>query len=374
MPYETDYSNTARTLDQTIEQKYPPTHIDVPRVSVIMSVYNGETHIRAAIDSILAQTFRDFEFIIIDDCSSDQTWNILTDYASRDSRLVLLRNDTNTGLTKSLNRGIHHARGEYIARQDADDLSLPTRFMLQVQHLDASPNVGVVGTWCWIIDDQGTDCGVSRLPTSPDAIKWKLLFGNHLVHTSIMMRAEIVRAIGGYTPARTYSQDYDLWLRMRECTNLVNLPMPLVKKRRSTKNISSQYMDGQDQTAIHAMQQAMNNLLHQEVDIESVTYLRRTIRGRALHNTQAVRQVVRLVLLLYFARTNRNDMNPAETAIIKKETASILYILAGHNIFVAPITVCAIVLEAQKLHFRLPRPAILAHIWKTWAKRWVVVK
>jgi glycosyltransferase involved in cell wall biosynthesis len=107
-----------------------------PKVSVLMSVYNGESHLGEAVEGILKQTFTDFEFIIVDDGSTDSTWSILSEYATRDKRIVLLQNKNNIGLAQSLNKGLAMARGEYIARQDADDISLSVRFANQVEYLD----------------------------------------------------------------------------------------------------------------------------------------------------------------------------------------------------------------------------------------------
>ncbi len=127
----------------------------VPRVSVLMSVYNGERFLRDSVESILGQTFTDFEFLILDDGSTDSTCEILEEYANKDARIVLVRNDRNLGLTRSLNKGLRLVRGEYLARQDADDISLPKRLEMQVKFLDAHPEVGVVGSALEIIDENG---------------------------------------------------------------------------------------------------------------------------------------------------------------------------------------------------------------------------
>ena len=126
-----------------------------PKISVVMSVYNGTPYLRECIESILNQTCKDFEFIIIDDGSSDNTWKILTEYANQNQQIKLFKNEENIGLTKSLNKGLKLAGGEYIARQDADDVSLPDRFELQTRFLDAHLEVGALGSSAEVIDEQG---------------------------------------------------------------------------------------------------------------------------------------------------------------------------------------------------------------------------
>src|SRR5690606_26457619 len=126
-----------------------------PKVSVVMPVYNGERFLRQAVDSILQQDFQDFEFIIVDDGSKDHTWNILQDYARHDPRVILLRNDTNNGVLAARNRGLAVAQGEYLAVQDADDISLPQRFRLQVAYLDQHPQVSAIGSPAQRIDEHG---------------------------------------------------------------------------------------------------------------------------------------------------------------------------------------------------------------------------
>src|SRR5258707_849690 len=128
-----------------------------PRVSVVMSVYNGEKYLGEAVDSILAQTFTDFEFIIIDDGSEDRSPELIEAYV--DSRISFLRNEKNVGLTRSLNKGLQVASGEYIARMDCDDVSLPDRFAKQVAFMDANSGVGACGTWALDIDGAGKVIG-----------------------------------------------------------------------------------------------------------------------------------------------------------------------------------------------------------------------
>jgi len=199
-----------------------------PRVSVLMSVYNGELYLTEAIDSILGQTFTDFEFIIINDGSTDRTGSILRGYT--DARIQVFE-QTNMGLTRSLNRGISLARGEYVARMDADDISMPERLVKQVAFLDAHPEIGVLGTACRIVDEVSHREWEMHPPLSDKQIRRHLIRGNPFVHSSVMMRKSVFQAIGGYDEAYPYVQDYELWIRMALHTRLANLPDILHMRR-----------------------------------------------------------------------------------------------------------------------------------------------
>jgi len=119
---------------------------DEPLISVVMPVYNTEKFVAEAIESILAQTFTDFEIIIIDDCSTDKSWQIIQDFSEKDQRIVTIQNSENQGLARSLNKGLKIAKGQFIARMDADDISMPQRFEIQLDFLKNHPDVGVVGS------------------------------------------------------------------------------------------------------------------------------------------------------------------------------------------------------------------------------------
>ena len=205
-----------------------------PRLSVLMSVYNGERYLREAVESILDQTFTDFEFIVVDDGSTDSTWSILSDYAARDARIVLIRNPVNIGLTRSLNKGLALAQGEYIARQDADDVSLPRRLERQLSYLEQHREVGGLGTWAEIIDEENTAVRTIRTPTEHAEICAQLLLWNPLIHTSLCARRSSIDVIGGYNAEIPYAQDYDLWWRLSRVQRLACLPQVLVKKRERT--------------------------------------------------------------------------------------------------------------------------------------------
>lgn len=209
-----------------------------PLVSVVMAVHNEGPYLRDAVQSILDQTFGDFEFIIVNDGSTDGSKQVLENFAGRDDRIRLVHQD-NRGLIASLNRGLYLARGTYIARMDGDDVSHPERFKKQVHCLDTTPEVGVVGTQIQRIDSEGRPNGNWSLPTDPDLIAWKLLFHNYLCHPTVMMRRSLLEDLGGYAEWATHAEDYELWTRVVLQSQLVNLPDPLHKLRRHGDSITA---------------------------------------------------------------------------------------------------------------------------------------
>lgn len=179
-------------------------------VSVVMSVYNGERYVRKAIDSIIAQTLTDFEFIIIDDGSSDKTLSIIKSY--RDKRIVLITRE-NRGLVASLNEGIKKAQGKYIARQDADDVSQKNRLAQQVKCAQATSAI-LVGSAFTMIDLNGKPVGQQAIAETDDFLHQAIRVGNPFAHGSILAHRESILAIGEYSATVGPVEDYDLWLRL----------------------------------------------------------------------------------------------------------------------------------------------------------------
>lgn len=199
----------------------------LPIVSVVMSVYNGGQFLAGAIESVLDQTFRDFEFIIVNDGSTDGSPEILEGYAQRDGRIHLISRE-NRGLTASLNEGIANARGEWIARMDADDISLPDRFEKQLAWLQQT-GADICGGWVKLT---GTWLHrVWRYYGSGDAIRLKLLFGSAFAHPTVMLRAGIAKA-NPYSENAHYVEDYELWTRLaRLGVKMTNYPGVVLRYR-----------------------------------------------------------------------------------------------------------------------------------------------
>jgi glycosyltransferase involved in cell wall biosynthesis len=202
------------------------------KVSVAMPAYNAERYLGEAIESILGQTFTDFEFLIVDDGSTDRTLAILRDYEKRDSRIRVISRP-NTGIVGALNDMLAVAQGELIARMDADDIALPERFDRQVKYMDEHPDCVLVGSRVLLIDPDGDPLKVMETPLDHESLVDGFLnFGGQLIHhPATMMRRQTVIDLGGYRPELRGVEDLDLFLRLSEVGQIVNLAEPLLKYR-----------------------------------------------------------------------------------------------------------------------------------------------
>jgi glycosyl transferase family 2 len=207
-----------------------------------MAVYNGARYLREAVESVLNQSFQDFEFLVINDGSTDHTREIILSYD--DSRIRLVDNRQNRGQTASLNLGLQLAQGDLIARQDADDISEPERLARQVLFLEDHSEVALLGTGYAKIDSHGNVTGIRKLPLNSTDIRWSLLFFCPFVHSAVVFRKSLIlQQIGFYNEAFTYSQDYELWLRIARQLEIANLPEPLVRFRISSFSMTASYGD-----------------------------------------------------------------------------------------------------------------------------------
>lgn len=209
-------------------------------LSVLMSVYNAEKYLVEAIQSVLCQSFNNFEFIIINDGSTDASEEILRFYEKKDKRIKLISRE-NYGLVSSLNEALDYASANLIARMDADDISMPLRFEEQIKYLLEHPEVVCVGTASIVIDEDGDELIALEVPSQDNVIQERLLSGHcPIEHPSVMYRADCVRALGGYRKEFEAAEDYDLWLRMGELGALANINKPLIKYRYLSTSISGQ--------------------------------------------------------------------------------------------------------------------------------------
>ena len=207
-------------------------------ISVLLPVYNAEKYLRNALDSLLVQTHSNFEIIAVDDGSADGSLQILKEYAD-DARVRILSR-SNTGMVGALNDAIAMARGQFLARMDADDISMPTRLECQIAFLKDRPDCVAVGSSVSIMDEQGNDIYVDEAPTEHDEIERMFFAGRGAVcHPTVMMRAWAVRQVGGYREQyRDLSEDVDLFLRLGEVGKLANIRFPLLRYRWHLNSIS----------------------------------------------------------------------------------------------------------------------------------------
>lgn len=200
------------------------------KVTVLLPVYNCPQYITEAIEGILAQTVDNFEFLIIDDGSTDETPRILRNY--KDPRIRLIRHE-NRGLAGTLNVGIELARGKYIARQDQDDVSLPDRLAKQLAYMESHPECGLLGTWAQIMEGNRPTERFHKHPACPSDLRYQLLFNNPFVHSSVIIRKSVLETVGGYStdPSRQPPEDYELWSRLSRHSSVANLPEVLLYYR-----------------------------------------------------------------------------------------------------------------------------------------------
>lgn len=192
-----------------------------------MPIYNGATYLNEAIDSILNQTFQNFEFIIIDDGSTDDSVKIIKSY--NDNRIRLVENKNNLGQSETLNKGISLTRGKYIARMDQDDISMPERLKKQFEFMENNLDIDVCGSWLQLMGEYD---GIVELETDSERIKINLLTNQNLAHPAVMIRKDtLVKYDLNYNPTFTIGNDYDLWVRMFDDCSFANLPAPLIKVR-----------------------------------------------------------------------------------------------------------------------------------------------
>ena len=213
-----------------------------PLISVLLPVYNAQDYLRESIDSILGQTFTDFELIIINDGSTDGSKAIIDSYA--DPRIMII-DQKNAGLPVSLNRAIAKAKGKYLARQDADDVSLPTRLSEQAAYLESHADCALLGTWAQIIEKDNLTNRTLTHPCENGEIQIKLLFYNCFVHSSVMIRKATLNQCGIYPedPEKFPPEDYDLWLRITQVAQVANLPKMLLQYRELPGSISRQKLE-----------------------------------------------------------------------------------------------------------------------------------
>ncbi len=202
----------------------------MPRISVIISTYNGDRFLLESVQSILDQSFDDFELIVVNDGSSDNTAGVLQTFA--DKRIRIVNNDQNLGIAASQNKALNLAGGEYLALMDHDDISLPQRLQKQVEFLDDHPSVGMVGSACIAIDQDNTVKSINVNPSDDIFLKWRLLiYDCPIAHTSLMVRRQALEKIGGYSGHYRYAGDYELLSKLAATNEVANITQPLVMWR-----------------------------------------------------------------------------------------------------------------------------------------------
>ena len=219
----------------------------MPEITVLMAVHNDERYIEKATVSILHQTFRDFEFLVIDDASKDNTKDIINSFA--DPRIKILTNRKSIGLTRSLNMGLQRAQGQYIARMDGDDVSYPARLEKQIAFLKSNPACGLVGTGYQTIDEQGWPLDEGRIYDADLDLKEALKVTNQFAHSSVMFPKKVITTVGAYRDIFRFAQDYDLFLRISEKFAVALIPEIMLERRLCLDSASLKHKILQDRFA-----------------------------------------------------------------------------------------------------------------------------
>lgn len=268
----------------------------LPCISVVMAIYNEPIEwIRISIDSILNQTFNDFEFIIINDNPSrDENRKVLQEYSNRDSRVVIISNVENIGLTRSLNKGLEIAKGEFIARMDADDVSYPSRFEKQVEFLKKNPQVGVVGCNAYVINEKSEIISKINRPTEMDVLRYLSIFESPIYHPASFYRKIISNERVRYDETIKYSQDYALWISLLKICDISNIQDRLIQYRVTDLQISRAHHSLQQQYAFKNQMVALSDLgiILTEDDIEYFKFLTRTPASNKVYDYKLIRNFI----------------------------------------------------------------------------------
>ena len=225
------------------------------KLTVLMPVYNAELYIKEAVDSILSQTFSNFEFLIFNDGSTDRSADFIRAY--NDSRIKFFDFQQNHGLVHHLNNGMAIARGQYIARMDADDISLPNRLMQQVRFMDDNPDIIASGAWMKSI---GISEKVLKYPTEPDIIRAQMIFDCPIAHPTVILRREVFVASYCYSDNYEHTEDYELWIRISKNFKISNLDQVILLYRRHHSQVTHLHNFRQRETSLKLQITLLENL------------------------------------------------------------------------------------------------------------------
>ena len=277
--------------------------LNLPLVSVIIPCYNCELYVKRAVLSIIAQTYRNIEILITDDCSTDSTYVILQDLALFDSRIKLTRNTTNKRIVHTLNSLIDRANGEFIARMDGDDVSMPQRIEKQVAFLLANHDYGICGTNAWHINSKGRVCGFSMLPHTNREIQIFKYAYSPFYHPSVLIRSELLKA-NRYEKEYESAEDYELWHRILVDNMGYNLTERLLKYRILKNSISRKRETKEKQQKITNIIQNRQRLLNIYKD-DGLVFSSLFIKNSIIYNYKLSSSYFRLAISAMFYHGNR---------------------------------------------------------------------
>ena len=329
----------------------------LPKISVVMPAYNVAPFVERAVMSILDQSFGDFEFIIVNDGSADETPSILAKFAALDDRVRLVH-QPNRGMIAALNRGCSMSRGDYIARMDADDISHPDRLAKQLTFLEDHPDIGILGTWIRKLRNNVAEDAWCP-PIRPGVLRWQLLFGVNVAHPSILIRKKIAEQLGFYRPAAVHAEDVDLWFRASTVTEFANLPEILYDYRVGHGSISQTDQAVRQRTHVRFLREYVRREFALDAPLEAIAGLRQTRVGPRFHDLRQIRLTASLVQTLCEQFVIKNRLSAEDRAEITWDAASrvaSLALQASHLDFRSSFSFFT---QAVKLDYRLLSPAVI---------------
>ena len=291
-----------------------------PTISVIMPVYNGERYLAEAIASVLGQTYADFEFIIVDDGSTDGSADIIREYAARDSRIRFIRLERNLGKANAGNAGIEATSGKYVAMMDCDDVCLPDRLRKQVHFLESHPEIDVVGITIWFADQDLKPLAPLPMPLEHPLIAWEQLFGANIAHP-VLLRREPLLAVGGYEEHRRICPDKELWSRLLSISRFANLSDVLMLYRQHPQSSSSKHRKWQQAESAEILKRTLERLWGEAPDETLRRFQKVRWRETGLANAELKLlriEMTRLADSLVEAGWVRADERPLLTAEIER--------------------------------------------------------
>lgn len=326
-------------------------------ITVLMAVHNGLRHLRAATQSVLAQSFADFEFLIIDDASDEATRRYLKGLSDR--RVRLLRNDRNLGLTASLNRGLGNCQSQFIARMDSDDLCESDRFAEQIAFLQQNLHLAGCGTWTTDIDDDDAVVGSFSVPGHPNYVRWTQSWRSVVIHPSVLLRREALDAVGGYDERFRYAQDYELFTRLVvHGHQLAILEKPLLRYRRGSASITSTRTFEQRPAAGRIRKVYLEHLLGRPISEDAATAYHSTMSLGPLPVSPQLAEGLEMARAVW--RSVEATAAPAGRDIVRRELTSRLIARADEALGHRPHDAAAI---ARALAHIPGRRTAAARLW-----------
>ena len=291
-----------------------------------MPVYNGGFYLKLSIESILSQTFSNIEFIIINDASTDGSDDIVGSF--NDPRIRLVSNFHKLGLPQSLNRGIGLAKGRYIARQDADDISLPERIAIQLDFMKKNPHIALLGTWGYLIDGKGKIKKRLTPPSDPTMLKWQMIFRNQFIHSSIMGQTEVFKKLGGYN-INAVSEDYDLWCRIMHHYEIAQLPEPLILYRKHQSSYSAENYKAQSESVDRNVCRNIRRILENTVSMENAHDLNELFNSRLVGDIRRLKKLGEILIDICNIVIKKWKLDKCQAKTIRSNCAGYLVIIAG---------------------------------------------